>query len=175
MKKVVFILSILLSVAVSCKEGSKESEGKASGKMEAGADGTLAVVSFTSDRAEAVFTQYLQLRTSLVASEGKDAQKAAGALAEILGEDQGEVKSIALTLASTDKLEEQRILFSDLTTSLDPVFRAAIVEGEIYHQFCPMAFEGKGGFWLSEKEGIRNPYYGDKMLACGKVTEVIRR
>ena len=44
----------------------------------------------------------------------------------------------------------------------------------MYKQFCPMAFEGKGGYWVSTSEDIKNPYYGDKMLTCGKVVEVIQ-
>jgi len=36
-----------------------------------------------------------------------------------------------------------------------------------------MAFDGKGGYWLSNSKEIRNPYFGDIMLACGEVTEVL--
>jgi len=43
----------------------------------------------------------------------------------------------------------------------------------VYKQYCPMAFDGKGAFWLSSSEEIRNPYYGDKMLKCGRVEETI--
>lgn len=37
-----------------------------------------------------------------------------------------------------------------------------------------MVFNNKGGYWLSTEEEILNPYYGDKMLHCGKVTETIK-
>ncbi len=46
-------------------------------------------------------------------------------------------------------------------------------EKTIYVQFCPMADNNKGAFWLSLQEEIRNPYYGDKMLICGVVKEQI--
>ena len=36
-----------------------------------------------------------------------------------------------------------------------------------------MAFEGKGDYWYSTSEEIRNPYFGDKMLKCGRVDETI--
>ena len=29
-----------------------------------------------------------------------------------------------------------------------------------------MANNNKGGYWLSEKKEIANPYYGSKMLKC---------
>jgi hypothetical protein len=47
--------------------------------------------------------------------------------------------------------------------------------GSIYVQYCPMANEGKGGYWLSSQEEIMNPYYGDDMLHCGEVKETIAK
>ena len=38
-----------------------------------------------------------------------------------------------------------------------------------YRQFCPMAFDFKGAFWLSDSEEILNPYFGEEMLTCGNV------
>jgi hypothetical protein len=43
----------------------------------------------------------------------------------------------------------------------------------VYHTFCPMAFDDKGGYWLSEEKKVYNPYFGDEMLHCGKVTETL--
>jgi Cu(I)/Ag(I) efflux system membrane fusion protein len=43
----------------------------------------------------------------------------------------------------------------------------------VYVQHCPMAFENTGGDWLSDSEKILNPYFGDMMLHCGRVTETI--
>jgi hypothetical protein len=37
-----------------------------------------------------------------------------------------------------------------------------------------MARNNQGGFWLSDDEEIRNPYFGDKMLTCGSVTEKLK-
>jgi len=53
------------------------------------------------------------------------------------------------------------------------MLKGAVKSGEVYKQYCPMAFDGKGAFWLSSSEEIRNPYYGDKMLKCGRVEETI--
>jgi Cu(I)/Ag(I) efflux system membrane fusion protein len=36
-----------------------------------------------------------------------------------------------------------------------------------------MANNNKGAKWLSSEEQIRNPFYGDVMLTCGSVVEVI--
>lgn len=39
----------------------------------------------------------------------------------------------------------------------------------IYLEFCPMANDNKGGYWLSFDKEIKNPYFGSKMLKCGSV------
>ncbi|MCP4553513.1 MAG: efflux RND transporter periplasmic adaptor subunit, partial [Bacteroidetes bacterium] len=43
----------------------------------------------------------------------------------------------------------------------------------LYRQFCPMTFDNKGAYWLSDVEEIRNPYFGDMMLKCGETKETI--
>jgi Cu(I)/Ag(I) efflux system membrane fusion protein len=43
----------------------------------------------------------------------------------------------------------------------------------IYKQYCPMAFNNTGAYWLSDREIILNPYFADKMLNCGDVIEEI--
>jgi hypothetical protein len=57
---------------------------------------------------------------------------------------------------------------------MEPVLRNALASGEIYKQYCPMAFEGKGDYWYSNSKDIFNPYYGNKMLKCGRVQETIK-
>jgi hypothetical protein len=47
-------------------------------------------------------------------------------------------------------------------------------ETPVYRQFCLMAFSNKGAHWLSTDTIIRNPYFGDDMLDCGNVDEVIK-
>ncbi len=43
-----------------------------------------------------------------------------------------------------------------------------------YYQFCPMANDNQGAFWLSETEEIRNPYFGDMMLSCGETRDTLK-
>jgi hypothetical protein len=38
-----------------------------------------------------------------------------------------------------------------------------------------MALNDKGAMWLSENKEIKNPYYGEKMMECGTVEEVIEK
>jgi len=37
-----------------------------------------------------------------------------------------------------------------------------------------MAKDNQGAMWLSETEGIKNPYFGAEMLTCGSIEEVIK-
>ena len=135
----------------------------------------IADASFSDGMTGKVFNTYQQIRMALVNSDADGVRTAAGNLAESFSGASEDIKSTALAMADTDDLEKQRELFSDLTEKVDPMFRETISEGSIYKQYCPMAFEGKGGYWLSDRDKIRNPYYGEKMLKCGKVTETITK
>ena len=48
-----------------------------------------------------------------------------------------------------------------------------VTDASVYVQFCPMAFDNKGAYWLSSNEEVVNPYFGDMMLHCGEVTETL--
>ena len=47
------------------------------------------------------------------------------------------------------------------------------VNEKVYEQFCPMADNDNGAYWLSLSEVIENPYFGSKMMKCGSVESVI--
>jgi hypothetical protein len=135
----------------------------------------IADASFSDEMTEKVFRNYQRIRTALVNSDADGVQTAAGNLAEIFSEEREDMKSTALAMADAGDIEKQRELFSEFTMKAEPLFKESISEGSIYKQFCPMAFEGKGGYWISNVAEIRNPYYGEKMLKCGKVTETIKK
>ncbi|HXI00029.1 MAG TPA: DUF3347 domain-containing protein [Sphingobacteriaceae bacterium] len=40
---------------------------------------------------------------------------------------------------------------------------------KLYVDYCPMANNNKGAYWLSKTKEIRNPYLGSKMPDCGEV------
>ncbi|MBA4058359.1 MAG: hypothetical protein C0490_26815, partial [Marivirga sp.] len=46
--------------------------------------------------------------------------------------------------------------------------------GILYLEYCPMANNNEGAYWLSNEKEIKNPYFGDKMLKCGSVKETIQ-
>ena len=79
-----------------------------------------------------------------------------------------------LILSSQD-IEIQRASFSQLTNALYSSVKAFSVEGiHAYYQFCPMAFDSKGAYWISREKEISNPYFGEQMLRCGETKETLK-
>ena len=73
------------------------------------------------------------------------------------------------------KIALQRDQFESLSTNLFSVTKALKVNSEAaYWQFCPMANDGKGAYWLSKENKVKNPYYGKSMLTCGSVKETLK-
>jgi hypothetical protein len=78
-------------------------------------------------------------------------------------------------ILSTDDIEVQRTSFSALSDNLYKSIKAyGLGTATAYYDFCPMAFNDQGAYWLSDNKEIRNPYFGDKMLTCGRVAEELK-
>lgn len=134
----------------------------------------IAEATFSDEMAQEVFKNYQEIRSALVDSDSNGVQKAAGNLAESFSQEKDGIKAMANTMVAATDIEKQRELFSELTEKVEPMLKESIATGTLYKQFCPMAFQGEGGYWISNMEEIKNPYYGQKMLKCGKVTEEIQ-
>lgn len=74
-------------------------------------------------------------------------------------------------ITETDNIEEARESFRHLSDELIKAVQQFGIEGVIYHQYCPMAFDDEGANWLSNEEQIQNPYLPETMLMCGEVIE----
>jgi len=73
-------------------------------------------------------------------------------------------------ISENGALDHQREHFSSLSKNLYEVLKGLKINTTtIYEQYCPM----KKATWLSETAAIKNPYYGNQMLSCGKTTETI--
>ena len=122
-----------------------------------------------------VVSGYLALKDALVASDAKNAQDQAIKLLELVDaikmpDVQQRVKEMA---AATD-LAVQRTYFDSLSVALyDLIKKQPNINQTLYKQYCPMAFDDRGAFWLSANREIVNPYFGDEMLNCGRVEEEI--
>ncbi|WP_053224940.1 DUF3347 domain-containing protein [Roseivirga seohaensis] len=116
---------------------------------------------------------YLALKDALVATDGAKAQKAANDFLKVNNNDAltADLKAIA---GSTD-VATQRIAFEGLSANMYSIVKAGGSETVLYKQYCPMAFNNKGAYWLAAEEQVNNPYFGDRMLHCGSVQETINQ
>lgn len=139
-----------------------------------------------------VIDNYYQLKDAFVASDSTKADLAAKQLAAAADSFQwGDLKdsSIIMTavapllksvsvdaasIAADKNIEEKRKTFSTISENLYQIIQAVKFDNEtVYHQFCPMAFNDAGAFWLSNTSEIANPYFGKRMLTCGEVKDSI--
>ncbi len=133
---------------------------------------------------------YYTLKDALVATNGLMADEAASKLmsaAELFHSGMGPVpqkaelqqqltvvmeKTEAIMATKAEAIEEKRKQFSDVS---DAVFKVATLanlrNAGVYRQYCPMAFNDKGAYWLSAETDIKNPYFGKKMMECGEVRD----
>ena len=118
-----------------------------------------------------VITAYLTLKNALVAT---DAAQAKAAATKFLAINKNEAFHEPLTaINANDDIKAQRAAFEQLSIHLYDFVKANGHETVLYKQYCPMAFNNKGAFWLASEEEVNNPYFGDMMLHCGSVQEVL--
>ena len=71
-------------------------------------------------------------------------------------------------------IEALRASFIEVSKSMIAIAESfGPITTPVYIQHCPMAYSNKGADWLSNKEEILNPYFGQAMLTCGEVTKTI--
>ena len=135
---------------------------------------------------QAVLNDYFNLKDALVADDNAKAKNLGGVLAKSLkafdtskysGDKQSELKDIiedatehAEHISESD-IAHQREHLKVLSKDMIDMLAITGTEVTLYEQFCPM-YDG-GTAWLSTNEEVRNPYYGSKMLKCGKVQREI--
>ena len=151
----------------------------------------LAVDPNFSAQLNQLLTPYLKLKDALVESNAKNASAASKNLSSVLQKiDMSLLKDNAHTewmeklttmeqsannIQATDDLGKQRVSFSALSDALSSAFKTFKVTGlQAYYQYCPMAFNNKGAYWISDSKEISNPYFGEKMLRCGETKETLK-
>jgi len=72
-------------------------------------------------------------------------------------------------------IDEIRKSFIPISENLIKIFKAfGTGNNKAYVQFCPMANQNIGAFWLSSQKEIKNPFYGSMMLTCGETRDTIK-
>lgn len=137
-----------------------------------------------------VINNYMQLKDALIKSDGTLASAAASTLLKAIKDVDmntlnatthtqwmqvvNDLKEDAEHINETKELSHQRDHFMSLSKNLYSVLKISKNDTPVYYQFCPMANKGKGANWLSFDNKVKNPYYGNQMLTCGKVVDTIQ-
>jgi Protein of unknown function (DUF2911)/Protein of unknown function (DUF3347) len=76
---------------------------------------------------------------------------------------------------NANKIDHQRDHLENLSKNLFEIAKSLKINTEpVYWQYCPMANDNKGAYWLSKDNKVKNPYFGKSMLTCGSVKETLK-
>lgn len=119
-------------------------------------------------------TAAVQAKAFTDAVEGISSDGITGEALEYWRQQRGALMAHSKQIAETEAVAKQRTQFDFLSQALISTVKAfGAAEQTYYVQHCPMAFDWEGADWISDVEEIRNPYFGDEMLACGTVEETL--
>ena len=138
---------------------------------------------------KAVFDNYFSVKDALVKTDaGTSSAKAAELVKAIKAVEMAklsteehtawmkvmkELTANAEKIAASKDVAKQREIFALLSKNMYELVKVSKQETPVYYQHCPMYNNGKGANWLSKENTVKNPYYGSKMLSCGKTVETI--
>ncbi|GGG43793.1 efflux RND transporter periplasmic adaptor subunit [Bizionia arctica] len=139
---------------------------------------------------KAVFNDYIKLKDALVKDDSKDVISESKRLLDNLSKVdmklltdkeahnhwmsiEKEIKLATTSISNTSKSKEQSTYFKSLSSNLTNAIEVFGINEKVYHQFCPMADNDNGAYWLSKEEHVLNPYFGGAMLKCGEIKQVI--
>ncbi len=138
-----------------------------------------------------VLNEYIKLKDAFVRDDSNNAMEESKKLVESLSKVdmkllmdkeahnhwmtlEKEIKIAAISISNTSDIKEQRNHFKSLSLHLAKTIQLFGVNENVYYQFCPMADDNNGAYWLSKEQKVINPYFGDTMLTCGEVKQVIK-
>lgn len=179
-RAIVATLTIFVGTLAACSSNSnkdaKHDESQHSPAEHAAATASSGTPVFEDPKATAVYQHYLHLKDALVNSNGAEAQTGAAALQTALTEAGNEKGAdLAGKVASVSDVTAQRAELEALTAEVESVVKSTkLTAGVVYKQYCPMANNDKGGYWLSNDSEIKNPYFGESMISCGETKEEIK-
>lgn len=115
---------------------------------------------------------YLPLAQALADDDDPAAKQSAENLA---ANTTGDLKALAQSVVEAEDIRARRAEFQPLSNALIALVREHGIDavGDVFVVHCPMAFGDAGADWLSAKPRVLNPYYGDRMLTCGTVTDAL--
>lgn len=190
----IIAIALVTFTVTSCKDNKQEQKSVEENHSEMNHDNTdghhdgeKKEMSMSGNgNSQTVLNDYFTLKDALVADENAKAKALGATLATTLGKldiskytdtQKADLKDIiedavehAEHISESD-IAHQREHFKVLSKDITDMVAITGTENTLYQQFCPM-YDG-GSAWLSMSKDVKNPYYGSKMLTCGKVQKEI--
>lgn len=193
MKKIFLYLICFTALAfASCQEEDKSQTDKkeADSNKSSGVKGNAYSPAFT-DSFKILLNNYYTLKDAFVKSDTAAIRSASVSFNSVLDgfsfnavaakdslifetvKDKPADMQTALSLILKESnIEKQRESFEQVSLSVYDLIQTLKPSGiRAYYQYCPMAFNDRGSYWLSAADSIMNPYFGKKMLTCGEVKD----
>jgi len=188
-------IAFITLTAMSCKDNNKEQNSTDENHSEMNHDNSdghhnddkKEMAMSGNGNSQAILNDYFNLKDALVADDNARAKELGATLATSLGNldvssnfsdtQKANLKDIiedavehAEHISESD-IDHQREHFKILSKDVTDMVAITGTEKTLYQQFCPM-YDG-GSAWLSTSKDVMNPYYGSRMLNCGKVQKEI--
>lgn len=188
MKKSIYVIAFAMLFLSACKNGPKQAESNDVNSKEIQEDKNVDSATQKSGLTTAIIDGYLVLKNALVNEDSEKAEVGGkmmltafsnfemAKLTEAQHTKYMEIAESAKEHAEhiiKNPIDHQREHFEALSIDINDLIALVGTEKTLYQDFCPMASNNKGAIWLSETEDINNPYFGSKMLKCGKVQKQI--
>ena len=184
-------------------QGKKSMMNKLDGKTMTGQEGHLGMEMSSTTKNERlkvsvkfqkqlkmVFNNYIKLKDALVKDDADDviieAKNTLSSLTKVdmklLKDEKAhadwmvlhkEIESSVSSISEETNIKAQRSHFKRLSMHLISAIETFGINKKVYSQYCPMADDNNGAYWLSKQEKVINPYFGEAMLTCGEVKQVI--
>jgi Cu(I)/Ag(I) efflux system membrane fusion protein len=137
-----------------------------------------------------VFNEYITLKNALVREDSKNVIITSKKLLALLSKVdvkllekkearkhwmslEKEIQLVATLISNTVQIKVQRNYFKQVSAAIINSVQVFGVNEKVFVSFCPMADDHKGAYWLSKEEKVINPYFGNAMLTCGEIKQVI--
>jgi len=137
------------------------------------------------------YNNYIKLKDALIKTDEKLAESEAKTLLavlkkidmKLLTDDKAHkqwmvlaetLHSSSYVIANTSDVAVQRKQFKIVSEHLIMAVQTFGINETSYKQYCAMADSNKGAYWLSKEKQVLNPYFGDMMLKCGEVKQIIK-
>lgn len=134
-----------------------------------------------------MLSKYYGIKNALVTSDAGGAAKQAMEFSATIGKidvkkltvseqqafnnKKSRILSDAGIIGTATDIKNQREAFASFSVAMIILAKAVkLSQQPVYIDYCPM----KKNYWLSADSQIKNPYYGNSMLTCGKVSEILQ-